>query len=95
MCPLCPLSFASNGGYFSAYFEIDWLIKPLTIRGRVFNSHSLFIRINLQVLVEKLLRSCPDIRNIYLLIRPKRGQEVAARLTELLNAPVSEQLNTL
>lgn len=40
------------------------------------------------MLVEKLLRSCPDIRNIYLLIRPKRGQEVSARLTELLNAPV-------
>jgi len=48
----------------------------------------LIFLINLQVLVEKLLRSCPDIRNIYLLIRPKRGQEVSARLTELLNAPV-------
>lgn len=42
-----------------------------------------------QVLVEKLLRSCPGIRNIYLLIRPKRGQEVNARLTELINSPVS------
>ncbi|XP_036669605.2 putative fatty acyl-CoA reductase CG5065 [Drosophila suzukii] len=45
-----------------------------------------------KVLVEKLLRSCPDIRNIYLLIRPKRGQEVSARLTELLNAPLFESL---
>lgn len=39
--------------------------------------------------MEKLLRSCPDIKNIYLLMRPKRGQEVAARLNELLNSPVS------
>ncbi|KMY94302.1 putative fatty acyl-CoA reductase CG5065 [Drosophila simulans] len=45
-----------------------------------------------KVLVEKLLRSCPEIRNIYLLIRPKRGQEVSARLTELLNAPLFESL---
>lgn len=42
-----------------------------------------------QVLVEKLLRSCPGIKNIYLLMRPKRGQEVAVRLNELLNSPVS------
>lgn len=42
-----------------------------------------------QVLVEKLLRSCPEIQNIYLLMRPKRGQEVSARLNELLNSPVS------
>lgn len=43
-----------------------------------------------KVLVEKLLRSCPGIKNIYLLIRPKRGQETAARLNDLLNTPVSE-----
>lgn len=43
----------------------------------------------LQVLVEKLLRSCPEIQNIYLLMRPKRGQEVSVRLNELLNSPVS------
>lgn len=41
-----------------------------------------------KVLVEKLLRSCPDIKNIYLLMRPKRGQNVQERLSELLNAPV-------
>jgi fatty acyl-CoA reductase len=42
-----------------------------------------------KVLVEKLLRSCPGIKNIYLLMRPKRGQDVNTRLCELLNAPVS------
>lgn len=41
-----------------------------------------------KVLVEKLLRSCPDIKNIYLLMRPKRGHNVQERLQELLNGPV-------
>jgi len=41
-----------------------------------------------KVLVEKLLRSCPDIKNIYLLMRPKKGQNVQERLQELLNGPV-------
>jgi len=42
-----------------------------------------------KVLVEKLLRSCPGIKNIYLLMRPKRGQDVNTRLHDLLNSPVS------
>lgn len=45
-----------------------------------------------KVLVEKLLWSCPGIKGIYLLMRPKRGQDVSARLAELLNSPVSESL---
>lgn len=45
-----------------------------------------------KVLVEKLLRSCPDIKNIYLLIRPKKGQEVAARLNDLLNSPLFDTI---
>ncbi|KAL6433539.1 hypothetical protein ACFW04_006553 [Cataglyphis niger] len=45
-----------------------------------------------KVLVEKLLRSCPDIKNIYLLMRPKKGQDVQERLQELLNAPLFEKL---
>lgn len=45
-----------------------------------------------KVLVEKLLRSCPGIKNIYLLMRPKKGQNVQQRLQELLNAPVSVKL---
>nr|CAD7610859.1 unnamed protein product [Timema genevievae] len=39
-----------------------------------------------KVLVEKLLRSCPDIANIYLLMRPKRGTDVMTRLDELTSA---------
>ncbi|XP_011645020.1 putative fatty acyl-CoA reductase CG5065 [Pogonomyrmex barbatus] len=45
-----------------------------------------------KVLVEKLLRSCPDIKNIYLLMRPKKGQNVQERLQELLNVPLFEKL---
>ena len=42
-----------------------------------------------KALVEKLLRSCPDLRTIYLLIRPKRGLDVQTRQMELLKNPVS------
>lgn len=47
-----------------------------------------------KVLVEKLLRSCPGIKNIYLLIRPKKGQDVQQRLEELLNGPVNSEPKT-
>lgn len=36
-------------------------------------------------LIEKLLRSCPEIKRIYLLIRPKKGQSVADRLKSTCN----------
>ncbi|XP_055679701.1 putative fatty acyl-CoA reductase CG5065 [Lutzomyia longipalpis] len=45
-----------------------------------------------KVLVEKLLRSCPGIKHIYLLIRPKRGQEAKARLNDLMNVPLFDTL---
>ncbi|XP_043273034.1 putative fatty acyl-CoA reductase CG5065 [Venturia canescens] len=45
-----------------------------------------------KVLVEKLLRSCPGIKNIYLLIRPKKGQSIQQRLEDLLKAPLFEKL---
>ncbi|XP_037042767.1 putative fatty acyl-CoA reductase CG5065 [Bradysia coprophila] len=47
-----------------------------------------------KILVEKLLRSCPDIENIYLLMRPKRGQEVAARLNDLLNSTIYDTVRS-
>lgn len=33
-----------------------------------------------KVLIEKLLRSCPDLKRIFLLIRPKKGHSVETRL---------------
>lgn len=42
-----------------------------------------------QVLVEKLLRSCCDLKKIYILIRHKKGKSHAQRLNELLNSSVN------
>jgi alcohol-forming fatty acyl-CoA reductase len=47
-------------------------------------------KFHFKALVEKLLRSCSGIKNIYLLVRPKRGHEIAERMVELLNGPVSQ-----
>jgi fatty acyl-CoA reductase len=41
-----------------------------------------------KVLVEKLLRSCPDIETIYLLMRPKGGIEIRTRQEELIRCQV-------
>lgn len=46
-----------------------------------------------KVLLEKLLRSCHGVSRIYLLIRPKRGQNAHERLQQLLCSPVSPALN--
>lgn len=42
-----------------------------------------------KVLVEKLLRACPDIERLYLLMRPSKGKAIASRLVELTNNQVS------
>lgn len=45
-----------------------------------------------KVLIEKLLRSCPKIGNIYVLIRPKRNELPADRLRNILNKEIFEKL---
>lgn len=42
-----------------------------------------------KVLIEKLLRSCSTIENIYLLIRQKKGKDIHTRVEELFDDPVS------
>ena len=42
-----------------------------------------------KVLVEKLLRSCPGIQTIFLLMRAKSGADVRTRLHDLVSAKVS------
>lgn len=49
----------------------------------------------MQVLLEKLLRSCPGVSKIYLLIRPKKGQDAQERLQQLLCSPVRKSLKLL
>jgi fatty acyl-CoA reductase len=41
-----------------------------------------------KVLVEKLIRMCPDVGNIFLLIRPKKGMEPSERIKELISSTV-------
>nr|XP_012220656.1 PREDICTED: putative fatty acyl-CoA reductase CG8306 [Linepithema humile] len=43
-------------------------------------------------LIEKLLRCCSEVRNIYLLIRPKKGKSIADRLDELTKNSVFNRL---
>ncbi|XP_044263414.1 fatty acyl-CoA reductase wat-like [Tribolium madens] len=40
-----------------------------------------------KVLIEKLLRECPDVRKIYMLMRQKKGKTPKQRLNELFNFP--------
>ncbi|KAF2896425.1 hypothetical protein ILUMI_09748 [Ignelater luminosus] len=41
-----------------------------------------------KVLIEKLLRCCPNVACLYLLVRPKRGRSVTERLEDFINDPV-------
>lgn len=43
-------------------------------------------------LIDKILRSCPDIGNIYLLMRSKKGKSIEQRLEELTKNEVFETL---
>ncbi|XP_036147919.1 putative fatty acyl-CoA reductase CG8306 isoform X4 [Monomorium pharaonis] len=43
-------------------------------------------------LIEKLLRCCPDITSIYLLMRPKKGKQIAERLEELTKNSVFNRM---
>jgi len=45
-----------------------------------------------KVLVEKLLRSCPGLGNIYLLMRPKRGRPVQERLKDMVDSRLFDTL---
>lgn len=42
-----------------------------------------------KVLIEKLLRSCPGINKIYVLLRPKKGCNEQTRINEMFTIPVS------
>lgn len=45
-----------------------------------------------KVLVEKLLRCCPDVKKMYLLMRPKKGHNSKERLDQFLNVRVSSAI---
>lgn len=45
-----------------------------------------------KVLIEKLLRSCPGIKSIYVLLRPKKGKSIEERLQALTDLPLFEPI---
>lgn len=45
-----------------------------------------------QCLLEKLLRSCPGLKSVYILMRPKRGKDVAQRMETLVKSELFERL---
>lgn len=45
-----------------------------------------------KALVEKLLRSCPDIKRLYLLVRPKKGKEPEQRIDEITASKLFDKL---
>jgi len=46
-----------------------------------------------KALIEKLLRSCPDIAKIYLLIQSKKGLDINERLKKMLDNKVNIVFN--
>lgn len=45
-----------------------------------------------KVLIEKLLYSCSDLKEIIILMRPKRGKSANQRVEDLSKLPVSEKI---
>jgi len=45
-----------------------------------------------KLIIEKLLRSCPGIENIYLLCRSKKGKDINERLEEITSSPAFDEL---
>lgn len=41
-----------------------------------------------KVLIEKLMRSCPGIKNIYVLMRRRKEKNINTRVTDMLALPV-------
>lgn len=41
-----------------------------------------------KLIVNKLIRSCPQIKHIYLLVRDKKGKSAHERLEDIFNMPV-------
>lgn len=46
----------------------------------------------LKVLLEKLLRSCPGVKAVYVMVRSKAGQSPKARITDMINCKVRRDL---
>jgi alcohol-forming fatty acyl-CoA reductase len=45
-----------------------------------------------KVILEKVLRCLPNVRRIYVMVRPRKGQEIVKRVMSIFEAPVFERL---
>ncbi|XP_008549791.1 fatty acyl-CoA reductase wat [Microplitis demolitor] len=45
-----------------------------------------------KTMIEKLLRICPEVSTIYILIRPKKKSNIIDRVEDIFNEPIFEQL---
>jgi Male sterility protein len=82
--------------FFRLQYELDSLMEEsMEIKPGIpefFRGRSIFITgatgFMGKVLLEKLLRSCPDLGTLYLLMRAKRGQQPEQRLNDLIQSKV-------
>ncbi|XP_008183261.1 putative fatty acyl-CoA reductase CG5065 [Acyrthosiphon pisum] len=67
-----------------------------SVISQFFNGRSVFVTGSTglmgKVLVWKLLYSCPGIKNIFVLIRSKRGKSALLRYQEIINAPLFDSI---
>jgi len=47
-----------------------------------------------KVLIEKLLRSCSELKSIYILLRPKKAKPIEQRLKEILELPLFDPIKS-
>lgn len=70
--------------------------NPLTPIQRFYSGSTVFITGGTgflgRILIEKLLRSCPELSTIYLLIRPKKGKGMHERVDELFDDVIFDRL---
>ncbi|OTF78497.1 hypothetical protein BLA29_013996, partial [Euroglyphus maynei] len=48
-----------------------------------------------KVLVEKLLRSCPNVKSIYILLRTKKNVDPRTRLDELIRSKIFDRVREM
>lgn len=72
------------------------VIKELTPIQNFYKDTAIFITGSTgflgQLILEKLLRSCPGISTIYILVRHKKGKDMQTRVDEIFESPVFERI---
>lgn len=74
-------------------FQTFQIMTKLTKMQQFYKDKSIFITgasgFMGKVLLEKLLYSCSDVKQIMILVRPKRGKSAAQRVQDFSTLPVS------